>query len=127
MGILIKLISLMVFLSLSSIGVAEDKSSIQKTHQSSEGLTLTKEKVQLLLECAEQQIKNSEFEKAIKTLYKGLELIGSDYESPLTIDDTGQKLTLAKIEEKNGRYNVAANLLRNVLTARVNILDSKSE
>lgn len=85
------------------------------------------EKAKRLLECANQFIDDSHFKKAIKRLHLGITLIGSDYSSPETIDDTDQKIALANFEEDKKRYSIAANLLRNVLADRLSTLAQKSK
>lgn len=124
MDILIKLTKFIIILHFASAGMAEDVSNRKKSYQLIEDLALKQDKAQKLLEQGEKQIDDSQFPEAINTLNEGIELIGSEYVSPLTIDDTGQKLVLAKIEQKNGRYNIAANLLKSVLTTRLSIMRS---
>lgn len=80
------------------------------------------DKINKLLNSADTYIENSQFIEAIDTLNEGIELVGDEYLSSSTIDNTGQKLMLAHIEVRNGRYNFAANLLRNVLASRLNVL-----
>jgi hypothetical protein len=60
-------------------------------------------------------------EEAIAHFKNGVVQLGDQAAQSPTLDDSGQRLALATIEERNGRLKVAAHLLRNALATRVSI------
>jgi len=70
---------------------------------------------------AEKEIAQNHFIEANAKLDEGLASLGSRYVSSSIVDDTGQKLTLARIEEREGRLQIAANLKKGVLSSRLEI------
>lgn len=72
---------------------------------------------------ANSYLKNCKYKEAILLIDKNIILLGDHYLSSRIIieDDTGTKLMLGKIEQKNGNWRHAAYLKRNVLESRVEI------
>lgn len=65
----------------------------------------------------------SEWPSSCITLFAGINSLGNGYNKDgRAIEDTGQKLTIAKIEEKRGNLDVSANLYRIVLSSRVKLI-----
>lgn len=79
------------------------------------------------LEMGSKNIENNDFISAISNYKKGLEELGYCYTSKNFIDDTGNWITIAKIEEREKRYSNAATILRRMLTTRLNLYEEKKE
>ena len=74
------------------------------------------------------KLKLKNYGEAYTAFIKGIEIIGSDYNNNLRyIDDSGQKLALAKIENQEGNNSIASNLAKNVLGARIVMLSNSNE
>lgn len=78
------------------------------------------------LQQGEQALAGQEFQESIEQFRLGIAVIGNQYLRPGDIDDTGMKMTLAQIEEKNQRLVIAANILKKVLQDRLHFLKQNS-
>jgi hypothetical protein len=75
---------------------------------------------------AEVEISNGKYRDAINLLKRGISELGDKYRSNGAIDETGTRLALAEIEERNNRLDVSANLLLSVLATRLNMYAEKN-
>lgn len=60
-----------------------------------------------------------DLERANRRLDDAISTLGSDYLLPTTIDESGQKLSLASYEQARGRLGTAVALKRGVAEARL--------
>ena len=58
---------------------------------------------------------------AAGALRKGIDILGASYVDPRRRDDTGMKLVLGEIREKEGDHVVAATLYERVLSSRIDM------
>lgn len=66
-----------------------------------------------------------QFKEAMRAFERGIELLGDKYVDENLIDDSGMKLTVAKIEEEKGNLEVSANIKYRVLTSRLEVFRIK--
>jgi hypothetical protein len=69
----------------------------------------------------EQSLAAGQYAQAILQFKQGLARLGDSYSRGSSLDDTGQRLALAAVEERNGRLKVAAHLLRHALATRASM------
>lgn len=93
-------------------------------HPMSNSQELT-QRIESLLQAADQAIQRTELKAANDLLKQALEELGDRYARPDTIDESGMRLVLAAAEEKKGELSKAANLRRGVLTRRLAALREK--
>jgi hypothetical protein len=74
----------------------------------------------------EDLIRNGHYDLALESCRKGLKILGGAYSSPDTLDDTGLKLTLADIQEKDGKLESAASITCRMLRTRYELWTTKS-
>lgn len=65
------------------------------------------------------------FEEAAHLFDQSIAAIGTTYQKPGVIDDTGMKLTLSEAEARKANWPVAANLKAKVAEARLAFLSDK--
>jgi hypothetical protein len=73
------------------------------------------------LTAGERSLAAGNYAEAIGQFKEGVVRLGDKATQSTTRDDSGQRLALAAMEERNGRVNVAAHLLRSALATRVSI------
>ncbi|MCZ6638242.1 MAG: hypothetical protein O7E53_01695 [Alphaproteobacteria bacterium] len=61
---------------------------------------------------------------ATKLLLLGIKTLGDSYRNENYVDDTGQKLVLAKIKHDEGEFVASAHLYQSVLKSRLIMLDA---
>lgn len=61
------------------------------------------------------------FSAAIQECKAGIKALGNRYGGPETIDDTGQKLVVAQMNENDNRLDVAAAIYCKVLNTRLSV------
>ena len=85
-------------------------------------IALSSDKSKCFYELGASSISSEKYKEAIEQLTAGIKTMGQNYNMDgRAIDDTGQKLTLAKIEEKRGNLEVSANLYKSVLGSRIQL------
>lgn len=80
-----------------------------------------------ILQAADQAMARKDWTAALGELERGLALMGDQYASGDTIDDTGMKLVLANAEAKKGNAQNAATLKHRVLASRLAQLRQKPQ
>ena len=68
---------------------------------------------------ADKALARGSVRTANTTLDFAIRAFGNSYRQPVTIDDTGMRLTLATFEQGKGRHRAAARLKRTVLADRL--------
>lgn len=68
---------------------------------------------------------NREFKKAISIMDLAIYKMKPFNSAGHIVDDTGTKLTIANLEEDKGHFDVAANLKKSVLEARIKLASSE--
>jgi len=72
-------------------------------------------------------ISDKKYKEAIELFANRIKMLGQDYNKDgRAIDDTGQKLTLAKIEEQKDHLEVSANLYKGVLDSRIHLVSDSA-
>jgi hypothetical protein len=79
------------------------------------------------LEEGERDLQRGNYEQAIRAFRAGVNRLGDGYARPRALDDTGQSLVRADVEERRGRASVAAHLLRATLSSRLSSCAKKME
>ena len=85
------------------------------------------EKTDCLYTLGLTNLSDKNYEKAIELFSAGINVIGMNYNKDhRAIDDTGLKLTLAKIEENKGNLETASNLYKGVLSSRISLINDSA-
>lgn len=79
------------------------------------------------LKIGSKNIEDENFLNAIYNYKKSPQELGYCYLSKNFIDDTGNWITIAKIEEREKRFSNAANILKRILTTRLTLYEEKAE
>lgn len=77
------------------------------------------QKVEFLVKSSKEMMLQKKYLEAIKYLDDGITIVGDLYFSDGMEDDTSQQIILADIERKNGRLEIAANIMLDVLISRL--------
>jgi hypothetical protein len=81
---------------------------------------------QKLLEAGESCMDQADWQCANDKLKQGIALLGDSYVDKHILDDTGQKLVIAQMQEKDGNLKTSANLYDRVLVSRLQVLRSRA-
>ncbi|HWV15052.1 MAG TPA: hypothetical protein VN030_06430 [Cellvibrio sp.] len=84
-------------------------------------LNQIKEKLHL----AKKDIEEKHFDLSIKNSKSGIDMLGKTYLSCDGIDDTGMKISLAKMEEEKNNLEFSATLYMRVLESRITFFELK--
>ncbi len=78
-----------------------------------------------LLTEAVAQMRAENWLGANASLVEGIRVLGDDYRPDGVLDDTGQRVAVAKQNELDGRLSIAANLRETVLSTRLKLFTRK--
>ena len=120
--------SIILFVSLCA---CLPNAGLESTLQSDKKMTNTTnqhktvQEIEIVLSEAAQAGDRNDWVSANTLLKKGLDVLGSRYVSPGTIDETGMKLVLAGAAEKKGEFQSATIIRRRILLARLSLFREK--
>jgi hypothetical protein len=77
------------------------------------------------LQSGQAMEESGRFEAAIRDFQEGLRVIGEDYGSVNTIDDTSMKFMLARTQIQGKQFKQAAAVLQRILETRLNLFAGK--
>lgn len=77
---------------------------------------------QTLARSGNEALREGHFREADRLFDQAVAVIGSSYEDPTVIDDTGQKLVLAQAEARSGHFSTAAHLKAGIVQDRLELI-----
>ena len=83
--------------------------------------------VETALATGESALASGKHEFALSSCKQGIDELGNSYYRSGILDDTGQNLALAKVEEENGEYHRAAYITCRALFTRISLYKGKSQ
>ena len=74
------------------------------------------------LRSGQRSLAKADYAATLAICKTGLAQLGDSYYDPKVVDDSGQKLVLAQIYERDGALKTAATIYCNVLSGRIQIM-----